>query len=1286
MTAPTADEQAVEIVLATFAAQLVTDREAGRLRPVDDYQALYPGYEQVVAQEYVALMEANDDDGAPDLAAGIPERIGPYRVRRELGRGGQSVVYLAQDERLDRPAALKILPPTSLASDKAKERFQREAKLTSQLEHPGICVVYETGEQDGLPWIAMRYVPGETLAGHIATARATSTELDELTFIDLPDADETDALHDASTSTTASVRPPKARLEIMRIVRFVERTGRALHAAHEAGLLHRDVKPGNIIVAPDGEPVLVDFGLARSDTVDRTITLTGDLMGTPAYMSPEQLLAQRIRLDRRSDIYSLGVTLFECLTLTRPFEAATREALYQQILTGEAPDARKRNRFIPKDLKVVIDKSLEKDRNRRYPTALAFAEDLRRVQEYEPIEARPAGLVQRGRRFVRRHPTLTVAAASLFVLMGIALVASNRQRSLVRQTNDRLTMLADERLQLVKTRTEALDDKADALSENVRLLRRSEGLRLATVADLHRDREPEKAAAIALEAVMRAPMAETRTTLLTCLDDLSPGLKLDGLDDAVPALAFDPRGRYLAAGTKSHGLAIIDLDQNGSPTGSWRFLHDGEESIDLLEISPTGDDIAIADKNGRITIRQVRDSLDTTLRYRREPFSATVRDLAFDPTGQRLVITSGHRNRNAVSGAVTVVDLESGKTKNLLTDDWFFVRAAFHPDGRHIGLTARQASGGRRSRIWLVDSETGETSWHHDLKRLVPWPQIAFSPNGKTLIAHGRDALLFFDAETGDVTSVPGKKNERCVGLDLTVTAHGHLLTSPRVRPSAALSVTSRGSMRLWNIADQSEIARGPTDSTFGRLAKSGRYLAVVEGNHLVAHDLTLGRELDRIEIDAEPAFGGAHGNPFGRIRTPSSAVNIIAMHPTAPIAATRHDDGYVRLWRLGGRGAVATYPRPTPQVTWLPAGIAIFEPGHAMTATDFDLTDLRRVAVPRPDVVVSTRGADLIDIHPGRGLVAACSDQSSCGIFDLNTGEHLIDFESRRYNVRNVRFVAEGSRVLIHSIHSIRLVDTESGDNVFEKMFESYGACQVAPDGKTMIASSNDSTRCVVLSTEDGRDLKTIDIAPHAAMGIWFDPSGKRFAATAGRRNESRHVEHPADVVLVDIASGTKTVLGGHTALVQTAVFSSDGRRLFTGSKDGTVRAWNLDDVTSTSAPTQATSSTIDIRTEVLQVDVDAANKHIVVLDVDGLVHVFDRETHAKRLVIRSPRLDAPDRRAAIVDMKVTPDGGKIMTVDTERTLRAWPVDVAAAARGAGIRKLNSSEAEALDLAPEGR
>ena len=352
------------------------------------------------------------------------ERIGRFRLIRELGRGGQAVVWLAKDEELGRQVALKVIRESVVDGARLVARFRREAEITSKLDHPSICPVYEVG-LDEAPWIAMRFIEGETLSSRIASIRKEneegSTEQSyNVSFSGENTTEDEDPQTEKQLHASVSSGPSTQR-DLRAIAKTIERIARALHAAHEVGVIHRDIKPANLMVDTDGVPVVLDFGLAKDKTVnDADLTMSGDLMGTPAYMSPEQLMAQRITLDRRTDVYSLGVTLFECLTGIRPFKRPTREALYNAIMTEEAPRVRRLNSAVSKDLEVVVETTLQKNRDHRYQTALEFAEDLRRFSEYEPIAARPAGPWTRVVRWGQRNPMVASMLIVVFLAVGSA--------------------------------------------------------------------------------------------------------------------------------------------------------------------------------------------------------------------------------------------------------------------------------------------------------------------------------------------------------------------------------------------------------------------------------------------------------------------------------------------------------------------------------------------------------------------------------------------------------------------------------------------------------------------------------------------------------------------------------------------------------------------------------------------------------------------------------------------------------------------------------------------------
>ena len=331
-------------------------------------------------------------------------------------------MYLAEDPRLGRKVALKVLEGFDAGATEAVERLRREAVAASSLRHPGICAVYEARLDVRPPYLAMQYVPGETLAAHIAATKgrlssssggtgATLVEQIDLTTNAAPSSEP-------EPSTAAEATPRLTAAEIDVYVRIAEGAARALHVAHEAGIVHRDVKPGNVMIGVDGEPVLLDFGLARREEADAvSLTRAGELCGTPAYMSPEQLRAGAVRVDARTDVWSLGATLYECLALRRPFEAPTREGLYREILLRDPEPLRRACPAATRDLEAVVLTALAKERDRRYQTALDFADDLRRVLNSEPVRARRAGPLRRLALFARREP----ARAALFATLLVAL-------------------------------------------------------------------------------------------------------------------------------------------------------------------------------------------------------------------------------------------------------------------------------------------------------------------------------------------------------------------------------------------------------------------------------------------------------------------------------------------------------------------------------------------------------------------------------------------------------------------------------------------------------------------------------------------------------------------------------------------------------------------------------------------------------------------------------------------------------------------------------------------------
>jgi serine/threonine protein kinase len=352
----------------------------------------------------------------------IPKKLGPYEILREIGRGGMGIVYLAREEGADRLVALKVLP-TAWTNDPVRlKRFQREAECVKKVRHANIVPIYDVGSDCGMRYIAMKYVEGTSLDMLIREQSGAGLVPEEDTVLvrRRAQAQEAEEPKDGSgdlpdpADATPVIKPLSEPQWIYRAVRIVEKIARALAHLHEHGIVHRDVKPGNILMDQFGGAWLADFGLVRDADASSMSHMDG-ILGTVQYIAPEQIEGDRTRTDHRSDLYSLGVTLYELVTLRRPFDGRDPTSTLYAV-AREAPEPpRKVNPKVPEDLERVILKAMAKDPDARYQTGSAFADDLRRVRTFEPVRAARPPAFRGFRRLCARNPVLTAAAAALIV-------------------------------------------------------------------------------------------------------------------------------------------------------------------------------------------------------------------------------------------------------------------------------------------------------------------------------------------------------------------------------------------------------------------------------------------------------------------------------------------------------------------------------------------------------------------------------------------------------------------------------------------------------------------------------------------------------------------------------------------------------------------------------------------------------------------------------------------------------------------------------------------------------
>ncbi|HVA44877.1 MAG TPA: protein kinase [Pirellulales bacterium] len=450
------DDPRVLAVVQEYMAEL----DLGRVPDRRGYVSRYPELAVAVGQcldglELVRAAGPRSSSAGADRAAAnepAPRALGDFQIIRELGRGGMGVVYEAVQLSLGRRVALKVLPFAATFDARQLQRFKNEAQAAALLHHTNIVPIYAVGCERGVHFYAMQLIEGHSMALLIRQMReqaglasaepevksaspksaspksascaagvsATGPYLGGV----VPLATKNEYLRStAGASLSITARAARGGDHYQKLARLMLQAADALEHAHQVGIVHRDIKPANLMIDPSGTLWVADFGLALFQA-EASLTRTGDLVGTFRYMSPEQASGQRTAIDHRTDLYSLGATFYELLTLEPVFSGETRHELLYQILHGEPKAPRQINRAIPVELETIVLKALRKTPGERYASAAEFAEDLRRFLDHRPILARRPTVVDRLRKWSRRHPSIVVAGVLLLAGGLVALSVS----------------------------------------------------------------------------------------------------------------------------------------------------------------------------------------------------------------------------------------------------------------------------------------------------------------------------------------------------------------------------------------------------------------------------------------------------------------------------------------------------------------------------------------------------------------------------------------------------------------------------------------------------------------------------------------------------------------------------------------------------------------------------------------------------------------------------------------------------------------------------------------------
>jgi WD40 repeat protein len=663
--------------------------------------------------------------GPPTGSAARPVVPG-YELLAELGRGGMGVVYQARHIRLDRHVALKMILAGGHAGEAERERFRVEAQAIARLQHPNIVQVHEVGEHDGLPYFSLEFCPGGSLAR-------------KLDGTPLPPAE-------AAT--------------------LVETLARAMHVAHQKGILHRDLKPSNVLLAEDGTPKVTDFGLAKKLDEDSR-TATGAVMGTPSYMAPEQAGGRTGELGPGCDVYALGAILYEALTGRPPFRAATPLDTILQVIHDEPVPVTRLNGKVPRDLETICLKCLHKDPAKRYGSAADLADDLRRFRAGEAICARPVGKLERLEFWCRRNPALAaVSAAGLLTLIAGAVVSlafgieASRSAAELEKTADDLareqreTKKALDASEAVRRELEETDRKRRQFTRQSALLALEKGVRYwdegdATLGTLWLTRslemlQPQDAD---LERVVRTYLAHV-PHFIHPLKAILPH------DEQAWRIAFSPDGQRVVTASWDGTARLWDAATGTSLGPPMRH----KDKVMTAIFSPNGEQVLTASDDGtaRLWDGKTARALEPVLRH-----EAPVTAVAFHPDGAR-IMTGDSR------GFVRLWDAKEGKLVKTSQPDQVFPR--FRPlplqdPVEHIlfGPGGKLAVTQFRFNIVLWDGDTGAPLRPVPKDSKQPFAYriacAALSPDGKRL-ATGQDedtghVLRLWDTHTGDPVGEP---------------------------------------------------------------------------------------------------------------------------------------------------------------------------------------------------------------------------------------------------------------------------------------------------------------------------------------------------------------------------------------------------------------------------------------------------------------------------------------------------------------------------------------------------
>jgi WD40 repeat protein len=1017
-------------------------------------------------------------------------RVPGFEILELLGRGGMGVVYRARQVKLNRVVALKMILAGGHAGAAELQRFRAEAEILGQLRHPHIVQIYSVGDQGGRPYFALEFVEGGSLA-------------QKLDGRPLPPAEAAG---------------------------LIEKVAQGMHAAHTAGIIHRDLKPANILMMDDGAPKITDFGLARKVDAGRGKTQTGAILGTPSYMPPEQAQGRK-EIGPAADVYALGAILYELLTGRPPFKAATTLDTVMAVITDEVTPPRRRQPQTPRDLETICLKCLHKDPRRRYASALALAEDLRRFQAGEPILARRASPWERGWRWLRRRPAVAAALVVLLAVLGLATWLYGDDAYRVIANRGRVAVAGNEAgVRVVLRRAGQSVAVLDPAGEREVTLSTGD-----YEAELEGDPDGLELSADHITVTRNG------LEVIEVRKEVVEGLRFDGHRGPVVALALSPDGRLALSGSRAVGgdgsLRVWDV----AARREVRRLADSGLDVMALAISPDGSRALSSGSEGvRLWDVPTGQEIRSWKGHKGE-----VRSVAFAPDGRRAV-TGG------ADGTVRLWDVDNGQELRVLEAHVGGVWAVrVSPDGR----TAVSGGADRMVRLWDLDTgkELDRLRGRHAADVLC----VAFSPDGMFIASGGEDHVVrLWDAVTGKVLR----------------RLHGHknLVTAVAFTPDGRQVVTASAdrTVRVWDTSSGKE-RRVLSGHGVGVLAVAvtpdGRHALSAGGVNftdqwVLGHDFSLRwwplpRAHPGPDIESAP-------KPEKRlvIQGHSDAVYTVAYELDGTFLLSGGRDGSVGLWDAEtGDGTVRRFPgfESFPGFeTGLGAGPTFSPSGERVGAGgregSVSLWEVRTGKEARPRFWVGTMPSSLAFSPDGKYILFGDQWAGTLVLWDLVAARVVRLFAGHINAVQSVAFAPDSQRALsCGQDRTVRLWDVATGKQLrrFTGHTNTVSRVAFSLDGKRALSGDHDG--CLRLwDVDSGAELLLLVGHQGIIHDVAFSRDGRR-AASAGQDKTVR---------LWDLDTGEEVHrFEGHTDEVFAVAFAPDGKQVATGGKDKTVRVWVL-------------------------------------------------------------------------------------------------------------------------------